>query len=315
MRDRLVDDPDAVAALAARVASETGIPAPHIEKDFWVTEVVRGVVNSAAEQGIEVWFKGGTSLSKVFGLIERFSEDVDMLVVLPAGSVGAKDRMLKVLAEGASHTTGIVGLVDGSATTKGIKRSVRFHYRDLDADTYGMSHGVLLELGTRGGALGTTRAIIRSLIAEHSHEIAGEPEGAPAEVRVLAPWRTLAEKLVLLHTAHSSPEPSAAVRGARHFYDIHRLMSRPEVRSGVVEAGMSALARDVCVYSRAAGLLAEDRPVGGFASSPAFSGGPHIRAVLDEYTDRVVGQLLWPNRPHPSLQDCIEMVQLHADIL
>ena len=315
MTDRLVDDPDAVAVLAAQVAEATGIPAAHIEKDFWVTEVLRGVVDAAAHHGIEVWFKGGTSLSKVFSLIDRFSEDVDMLAVLPSGSVGAHDRMLKALAEGASESTGILGSVDGSATTKGIKRSVRFHYGGSDAVGHGISSGVLLELGTYGGALGATPATVRSMIAEHSDEIAGEPEAAPVEVRVLAPWRTLAEKLVLLHTAHSIPDPVAAVRGARHFYDVHQLLSRPEVRSGVAEAGIGALARDVCVYSRAAGLPAEDRPPGGFASSPAFTGGRHTDAVTAEYAARVVGQLLWPNRQHPSLADYMEMVQLHADIL
>lgn len=315
MSDRLIDDPDAVAVLAGRVADVVGIPAAHVEKDFWVTEVLRGVTATATEQGVEVLFKGGTSLSKVFAMIDRFSEDVDMLVVLPARSPGAHDRALKALVEGAQRATGIVGEVDGSATTKGVKRSVRFHYRELDSEGFGITSGVLLELGTRGGALGSTRAIVRSLIAEHVEEISGEPEAVPVEVRVLAPWRTLAEKLVLLHTAHSEPGPAAAVKGARHFYDVHRLLNRPEVRSGIVEAGIGALSRDVCTYSRAAGLPTADRPVVGFASSPAFTGGPHTAAVVREYEHRVVGQLLWPGRSHPSLQDCMDIVQRHADIL
>ncbi len=315
MSSRLINDPDAVAVLAARASDAIGIPAAHVEKDFWVTEVLRGVVAAADEQNVEVLFKGGTSLSKVFSLIDRFSEDVDMLVVLPAGSARAQDRVLKRLADGACQSTGIVGTVDGSATTKGVKRSVRFHYSDLDVGDQGIANGVLLELGTRGGALGSTRAAVRSLIAEYLPEIAGEPEAAPVEVRVLAPWRTLAEKLVLLHTAHTSPQPAAAVKGARHFYDVYRLLDRPEVRSGVAEAGIGALTRDVCTYSRAAGLPAVDRPTAGFAASPAFTGGPHIAAVADECENRVVGQLLWPGRSHPSPRDCVELVQLHADLL
>ncbi len=83
MMVRLVNDPDAVGVLAARVADEIGLPAEQVEKDFWVTEVLRGVTRSAGELGIEVVFKGGTSLSKAFRLIERFSEDVDVLVILP----------------------------------------------------------------------------------------------------------------------------------------------------------------------------------------------------------------------------------------
>jgi predicted nucleotidyltransferase component of viral defense system len=44
-----------------------------VEKDYWVTHTLWAL----HEQGFDVWFKGGTSLSKGFGLIERFSEDVD----------------------------------------------------------------------------------------------------------------------------------------------------------------------------------------------------------------------------------------------
>jgi hypothetical protein len=69
------------------------------------------------------------------------------------------------------------------------------------------------------------------------------------------------------------------------------------------------------MYSRAAGLPAAERPGDGFGTSPAFTDGPHIAAVADEYAHRVVGQLLWPGRPHSSLLDCMELVQRYADIV
>ena len=106
MTDRLIHDPDAVAALAAlaalaaRVADETGLPAVQVEKDFWVNQVLRGVTRAASALDREVVFKGGTSLSKAYGLIERFSEDVDVLVILPADTTGAKERVLKALVAG-----------------------------------------------------------------------------------------------------------------------------------------------------------------------------------------------------------------------
>lgn len=112
------------------------------------------------------------------------------------------------------------GVVDSRTSSKGIKRSFRFHYRDIGDDLRGVSAGVLLELGTRGGALGSTRAMV-----------------------------------------HSIDNPDAAIRGARHYYDVYRLLSRPEVRSGIDETGIAALARDVITYSRAAGLDATTRPL------------------------------------------------------
>ena len=128
--DRLVHDPDAVAALSVTVAERTGVPADHIEKDFWVTEVLRGVVTAAHHLGVEVVFKGGTSLSKAFSLIERFSEDVDVLVVLsPQDSTGARDRTLRDLVAGAADATTLEPVSVPGATSKGAKRGARFHYR------------------------------------------------------------------------------------------------------------------------------------------------------------------------------------------
>ena len=89
------DAPDALAAAASRVASATGIPMAHVEKDFWVTEVLRGVATCSAETGVSAVFKGGTSLSKGFGLIRRFSEDIDMIIMVPGESVGKDNACLK----------------------------------------------------------------------------------------------------------------------------------------------------------------------------------------------------------------------------
>jgi len=310
--DRLVDDPDGIAALAATVSRHIGVPADHVEKDFWVTEVLRGVVAAAHDLSVEVVFKGGTSLSKAFSLIERFSEDVDVLVVLsPQDSTKARDRTLKGLVAGASAATSLEPAGVPGATSRGSKRGARFHYRpDATAATGGLSPGVFLELGSRGGALPTTPLPVTSLIATHAvDQIAGAPEAEPFTVRVLAPWRTLVEKLVLLHTAHSAEDPSAAIRGARHYYDVHQLLVRPEIVAGLHETGIAILARDVCTYSRAADMPAVDRPSDGFATSPAFGDGPHVAAAHAEYQQRVLPFLLWPGADAPSFEDCITAVQ------
>ena len=64
--------------LLAIVARDTGISEALIEKDYWVTHTLWAL----HETGLDLWFKGGTSLSKGFGCIQRFSEDLDM-VILP----------------------------------------------------------------------------------------------------------------------------------------------------------------------------------------------------------------------------------------
>ena len=69
------DDPD-FGALIRTVASEVGIAAALVEKDYWVTHVLWAI----HQQKLEVWFKGGTPLSKGFGLIQRLSEDLDQRI-------------------------------------------------------------------------------------------------------------------------------------------------------------------------------------------------------------------------------------------
>ncbi len=65
--------------LFQETAAERGMSAAVVEKDFWVCWVLR-LIFSDPQWGTRIVFKGGTSLSKVFGLIERFSEDVDLIL-------------------------------------------------------------------------------------------------------------------------------------------------------------------------------------------------------------------------------------------
>ena len=308
MSHRLVDDRDAVAVLAEQVADRTGIPASHIEKDFWVTEVLRGAVAVATASNLEIVFKGGTSLSKAFGLIEQFSEDVDLLVVIPGSlGTGAADSKLKALVGGAATATGLTPETVANATSKGVKRGARFHYRENDAGS-GLSAGVFLEIGSRGGAMPATLMSVTSILSQHALELEDFAESEPVRVRVLDPW-TFVEKLVLLHTAHTNTDPHDAIRGARHYYDVHQLLANPAVVAAMNVIGIETLSRDVYTYSTAAGLPADPRPAGGFANSPAFTNGQHLAAARERYEQSVLGQLLWPHAAKPSFDSCLDAVR------
>ncbi|MDQ3668390.1 MAG: nucleotidyl transferase AbiEii/AbiGii toxin family protein [Acidobacteriota bacterium] len=74
--NRTADDQ---AAILREVAARRGISAVMVEKDFWVSWTL-AVLFAHREFGEQLVFKGGTSLSKVFGVIERFSEDIDLSV-------------------------------------------------------------------------------------------------------------------------------------------------------------------------------------------------------------------------------------------
>ena len=73
---RLHEASDTYVELIQATANQIGIPAVHVEKDYWVTRVLKRLHESGHSE--TVVFKGGTSLSKAHRLIERFSEDVDL---------------------------------------------------------------------------------------------------------------------------------------------------------------------------------------------------------------------------------------------
>ena len=226
MTRRLRDHPDELEVYVTRIAASTGIPAAHLEKDFWVTEVLRGAANASASTGCSVIFKGGTSLSKVHRMIRRFSEDVDLIVVLPEGGTGMRDTTLKAFVAAAETATGIESTVDHKTVTKGVKRTTSFAY-PTSHQAGGLKPGVLMEIGTRGGALPNRRLPIQSLIAEHAETIelpVDFEEATPTSLRVLDPVRTLVEKLVLLHHAATDGDERRQTLTARHYYDIDRLL-------------------------------------------------------------------------------------------
>ncbi|MCX7411859.1 MAG: nucleotidyl transferase AbiEii/AbiGii toxin family protein [Planctomycetia bacterium] len=71
-----VHDESGFASLLTQVADQTGIAPALVEKDYWITHAIWAL----HETGLDLWLKGGTSLSKGFGIIERFSEDLDLMV-------------------------------------------------------------------------------------------------------------------------------------------------------------------------------------------------------------------------------------------
>lgn len=71
-----VHDDSEFPQLLLLVAEQRGIAPALVEKDYWVTHCMWAL----HEAGLELWFKGGTSLSKGYGIIERFSEDLDLMV-------------------------------------------------------------------------------------------------------------------------------------------------------------------------------------------------------------------------------------------
>jgi hypothetical protein len=84
-------------------AEGLGIPAAAVEKDYWISEILRAL---SQDFGRDFVFKGGTSLSKAHRIVERFSEDVDILVLPGGRGRGAVDKLMKAMGALGAKTTG-----------------------------------------------------------------------------------------------------------------------------------------------------------------------------------------------------------------
>jgi hypothetical protein len=304
--------------LVTATSDALGIPPADIEKDIWVVEVLRSVFRPV--DGARVIFKGGTSLSKAYGIIERFSEDVDLLVVPEnALSRGGRDRALRELPSRAARDLGTTAAREGN-TQEGIHRSERVAYDAAFPDPGRVTAGVLLEMGVRGGPEPSEVRPVRSYAAQWAvgTGVAAEAEYeefAPVDVVVLRPERTLIEKLALIHHL-AATYPQSAPRipaNGRHLHDIYRLLGDEGMRAALRQRGLAErLAADAYDRSQEAGWPATPRPAGGFSASLAFTDEREVRGAFSQALDQA-STLVWGERP--SFIQVVERVSAEASLL
>jgi hypothetical protein len=210
------------------VAERLGISPTAVEKDFWVTQVLRILAQDFAGDFV---FKGGTSLAKGYRLLERFSEDIDILVLPGVRGRTSTDRLMKAMAERAALGVGGSASTFGTSET-GRHRSYEIHYPATRHSTGLISTRVLLEMGIRGDPNPHSPAPVDSLLGEALRNAGSNVDEfddfIPFEVETLHPGRTLLEKLVLVHkvTQELTADPQMILeqRTGRHFYDIYLLL-------------------------------------------------------------------------------------------
>ncbi len=242
-------DPATFAAAVAVTAQQLGLAAVLVEKDYWVCYVLRALADSPYRD--RVVFKGGTALSKAYGLIERFSEDVDLAI---AGTEGWTNNQVKKLMDEAARriTQGLdadpaaVGTVRGSHFRKTAHRFPTAH--DPAALLPQLRAGaVLLEINAFArpypSHLRSVQSYIGQVLTERSQLAAVAEYGLAAfEVLTLALERTIIEKILALVRAGYAPDPLAELQAKiRHTYDLHQLLQRPELRTFLGSAGFAEL--------------------------------------------------------------------------
>ena len=217
-----------------------GLPAVAVEKDWWVVHTLTLVFSMECAPALI--FKGGTSLSKSWGLIQRFSEDIDLAIDRTyLGFTDDLDRQkIKKLrkASFAFMTTTFLNELTakfGEAGFTGVKVAyhntgqsdqdpiiIDIYYPTLtEKETY-VKPGVLVEVGCRSLKEPNTERTFATLVAENFGE---RPfADAPIILPVVNPERTFLEKIFLLHEEfQKAPDKIRVDRLSRHLYDIEKL--------------------------------------------------------------------------------------------
>jgi len=232
------------AELFAESAAQLGMTPAVVEKDFWVCWAL-GKLFQSDVLSRKILFKGGTSLSKVFNLIERFSEDIDLVLdwkvvttenPLEERTRTQQDRFNKELTEATQEYVRKTFLPEVRRLTAGIcdariskdsSHVIEITYPSMFRETY-LRSLICLEIGPLASWLPNSVYGITSYAAEQFPKkfLAGS-----CKVNAIRAERTFWEKATILHAeAHrpaKSPQPS---RYSRHYYDLAR-MADAKVRS------------------------------------------------------------------------------------
>lgn len=256
------------AALFGETGAGRGVANTIIEKDFWVCWTLKRLFGLQEKDAATLVFKGGTSLSKAFGAIRRFSEDIDLSFDrADLGYTGDRDPEKEGISKKQANKL-IEALVSDveqhiaekllpalrsaiveqlGEATKGEwsleidaadAQTVNFHYpAALPAAEYEsmgyITPRVKLELGARGDPWPTEKRVIRPYAADDYPGFFEEPD---TTVVVLSARRTFWEKATALHAeAHRPADSPTPQYFSRHYYDLAMLLATDEGKAAAAD--------------------------------------------------------------------------------
>jgi hypothetical protein len=230
-----------------QAAFHCGVISQAMEKDWWVTLTLKAIFQTEYEPYL--LFKGGTSLSKCWKLIERFSEDIDLALdrsILGYGGELTRSKVKQLKSEACAFTsTQIKGALEQQLLQLGVPggmiqieaEEVKPTQRDKDPQALYIYYPTLFEpveyipnvVKVEVSALSLGEPFghrdVTSLLHEH-YPKEDYPE-EPFSVRAVEPKRTFLEKAFLLHEELARPDKLKTDRKSRHFYDLERVMDTP----------------------------------------------------------------------------------------
>ena len=229
------------------VSAAKKLPRLAIEKDWWVTVVLMAI--SKTKYSDLYSFKGGTSLSKGWNLIERFSEDADIAIKregrfsingdtksqLAKVRRSSRHYITKELPEELTNILSQMGVYNFSVEPE-ISRFIEGKDIELRADTHPSvlyvnyksvlpetSEYILSRVKIEISCLSMNEPIEEKIICSFISEVKPDADEVRVKFKTVLPTRTFLEKIFLLHEEFQKENPRSK-RMSRHLYDLERLM-------------------------------------------------------------------------------------------
>lgn len=223
------------------ISNKTGLPPTAVEKDWWVVRTLDLVFEM--EVGPYTVFKGGTSLSKAWGLIDRFSEDIDLALDYKFLGVDKvennsqlsilKKKSFKYISETfypqLQNIYSVAGFKDLNINVAEAKSTdqdpliVEVYYPSVTEKIEYLLPRVWIEIGSRSLMEPSTIKSFSSLVGEHFSDKSFADKSIT--IPTVNPERTFLEKIFLLHeNFQQTPDKMRVERLSRHLYDIEKIM-------------------------------------------------------------------------------------------
>ncbi|VVD79660.1 hypothetical protein PCE31106_01037 [Pandoraea cepalis] len=299
-------------------SARLGTAVQNIEKDFWVCWTLDALFNGLEAGGPRLLFKGGTSLSKAFGLIARFSEDIDITVfrddlgqsaeIADLDALSGKKRRARLDAIRDACQAYIAGPLTAQFThlAASVIPEERFRLAPDPDDKDGQSllfwypsvtatagdyirSAVKIEAGAKSALDPHVAASVTPYVTQDLPDL----DLTVTNVTTVRPERTFWDKVMILHGLRQWHDRRGELRHggqrvSRHYYDVHQLMQAPCAAAWQVD---HALAIDCAHHARlffgSADLGLDIAAPGTFTLAPS----PAMREALEKDYDAMAGMV------------------------
>lgn len=321
----LAAGPDAMLSAFDTTAARLGTTSQNVEKDFWVCWTLDALFHGLPGDGPRLLFKGGTSLSKGFGLISRFSEDIDVTVfrddigahatIAELEALSGKKRRAKLDAIrdacqayiGGPMREALTAILRERLTAAGLgPDGARVEPDDDDPDrptlliwypaTTPTSDYVRAAIKSESGAKSALDPNREVPITPYVDDDLATLDLTVPAVRTVEPERTFWDKVVILHGLRRWFDRRGELKGggqrvSRHYYDLHRLAREPigTTAAADLDLGADCVAHARMFFNRPDFDLASAAP-GGFALMPHDEMVDQLRTDYRAMTGMIFGE-------------------------